>query len=86
MREPKPLIIYTSLEYLLGFEDILSNLEEQTIYCEEALKKGSQYDKADYQRIIREGIKIAKENYRNHLQLGMSKGAINELEILDENI
>ncbi len=86
MREPNPLIIYTSLEYLLGFEDVLSNLEEQTLCCEEQLRKGLQHDKADYQKIIREGIRIAKENYLKYLQLGMNQEAINELKIFDENI
>lgn len=86
MKKDFPLLVYTSLGYIYGFEDILSELEKQTLNCEKEFKKTGENAKADYQRIVREGIKIAKENYINYLQSGMRHGAIEELVDLNENI
>jgi len=86
MKENPLLLVYTSLEYIRGFEDVLSTLEKQTLNCEKEFKKTGEHEKADYQRIIREGIRIAKDNYVTYLERGMRHGAIEELEILDEKV
>lgn len=86
MPEDKPLIVYTSLEYLRNFENILGDLEKQILTHEKELKKTGDLGKADYQKTIREGVKIAKKKYIDYIEKGMSQGNIDEIGILDENI
>ena len=86
MSAPKPFVSCVSLEYLLGFEKILDNLEQQTVIYEEQLRRENKSGRRNYQNVVRDCIKNVKTNYMTYLETGIKQGSIEEIEIIDENI